>query len=271
VIPLSDEDLRRRVEAYFEGVTGGPPELRAERVRWRTYCFENGLEYGQYVKNSRHSLDGKRVLDVACGWGGHALALASHGAKVVAADLNDFSFATLTNFANQQDLTLAAVRCTCERLPFASSSFDLVLALELVEHIPDPQEFASEVARVLRPGGMCILSTPPRLRSLLYGEPHYGLRGITILPLSWQRRIATSVFGRSYPFPIARQYMSAGQVLRPFRRAGLDGTAVLGGNVSACLGRVGIQKLGEVFFWKFLVVARSPETTSSADIRQRPG
>jgi ubiquinone/menaquinone biosynthesis C-methylase UbiE len=257
VTPMSrDGVLKSEVEAYFERTTEGPHELRAKQVRWRSYCFESGLEYARYVEDSHLSLEGKRALDVACGWGGHALALANRGAHVVAADLNDFSFVTLADFARRQALVLVTVRCDGERLPFASAAFDFVLALELVEHVPDPQRFAFEVARVLRPGGVCILSTPARLRSFLLGEPHYGLRGIAILPLSWQRKVATDIFRRTYPFPIMRQYVAAGHVLRPFLQAGLEGAAVISGRPAVWLGKIGMRRLGEVFFWNFFVVRR---------------
>ena len=48
-------------------------------------------------------------------------------------------------------------------LPFERDHFDVVLCYETVEHVPDPAAFVSELARVLRPGGALVLSTPNRL------------------------------------------------------------------------------------------------------------
>jgi ubiquinone/menaquinone biosynthesis C-methylase UbiE len=253
---VGDDALRRAVRGYFEHVTEGSPQSKAERVEWRTYCFESGIEHARFIEQSYFSVRGKRVLDVACGWGGHALALASRGGEVVAADLNDFAFGALSAYARQEGFALTPLCCECERLPFPSSSFEVLLALELVEHIADPQMFAREVARVLRPGGVCILSTPAKLRSFLIGEPHYGLRGIAILPLRWQRWVATRIFGRTYPFPIMRQYVTAGQVLGPFRSAGLEGAAVLAGQHSRRLTKLGLRTLRELLCWNFLVVRK---------------
>lgn len=62
-----------------------------------------------------------------------------------------------------------------ERLPYADGSFEVVTATEIIEHLENPRAFLREIARVLRPGGLCIISTPnvlnlnSRLRYLWFG------------------------------------------------------------------------------------------------------
>ena len=53
------------------------------------------------------------------------------------------------------------VQTTLYALPFADASFDRVLSLETLEHVPEPLRFLSELRRVLRPGGRLVMSTPP--------------------------------------------------------------------------------------------------------------
>jgi ubiquinone/menaquinone biosynthesis C-methylase UbiE len=51
-------------------------------------------------------------------------------------------------------------RCAGEALPFANHSFDVVLATEVLEHIPRPELAVAEMVRVLRPGGSVLITTP---------------------------------------------------------------------------------------------------------------
>jgi 2-polyprenyl-3-methyl-5-hydroxy-6-metoxy-1,4-benzoquinol methylase len=67
-------------------------------------------------------------------------------------------------------------------LPYRPESFGLVLLVDAIEHIPDRRRLGSEIMRVLRPGGICIVSTVARLRYLLRRDPHYGVRGLVALP-----------------------------------------------------------------------------------------
>jgi SAM-dependent methyltransferase len=55
-------------------------------------------------------------------------------------------------------------------LPFADASFDSVLSVQAIEHVPDPQRVVAEVRRVLRPGGVAVFVTPNRLTFGVAGE-----------------------------------------------------------------------------------------------------
>lgn len=250
--------MRSEVQAYLaQGLPSAPSQQSAESLAWRLSCFDSGFAYARYIEEDYFSIKGKRLLDLACAWGGHAIAFACEGAQVVASDLNDHHFPSLSSFSRRQGLELWPSRADCERLPFADRTFDVVMGLELVEHIESVDAFAAEVARVLRPGGICIISTPPRLRSLVQGEPHYGIRGLTTLPLPCQRAVATRWFGRGYPYPITRQYTSASKVIRPFASRGLRGFAVLRGRLARCLvGSPWMLWLARELFWSFVVVTK---------------
>jgi 2-polyprenyl-3-methyl-5-hydroxy-6-metoxy-1,4-benzoquinol methylase len=203
------------------------------------------------------SVNGKRVLDTACAWGGHAIAFAAKGAEVCAGDIIDHEFFRLSEFAREKGLSLQSFRSDCTTLPFSDGSFDIILALELVEHISSVSAFAQEVARVLKPGGLCLISTPSRLRSVIQGEPHYGIRGIAALPFFLQRSAASTLFGRTYPYPIRHQFCRASTVMRPFTNHALNGRAVITGRLERITrGRRLFSSLAKQYLWNFLIISK---------------
>jgi SAM-dependent methyltransferase len=104
---------------------------------------------------------GKRVLDAGCGAGYGAARLAAGARRVVGLDI-----ATEAVDAARQQYALPRLeflRADCRDLPFSSASFDLVVALEVIEHLAQWERLLAETRRVLAPGGELILSTPNRL------------------------------------------------------------------------------------------------------------
>jgi len=75
-------------------------------------------------------------------------------------------------------------------LPFRSGSFDVVTANMVVEHLETPTDVLAEVARVLRPGGVFIASTPNRNNPIVF-------LSWVLLAADWRRRVSTAVEGRS--------------------------------------------------------------------------
>lgn len=249
--------MLRELEAYFEGIVEAEPgNDRAGQVAWRRSCFEAGARYADFVEEEEFPVAGKRVLDLACAWGGHAIAFANRGAQVVGADLNHHQFPSLNRFAQRQGMSLSLAQASCEQLPFAAGIFDLVLAFELVEHIPSPEALAAEVWRVLRPGGICLLSTPARLPSVVWGEQHYQVKGLPLLPFRWQGWVATKLLGRSYPFPITRQYLRADQVIAPFVSVGFTGRPIVRGRRAGRLQGTALEWIAEQLFWSFFVLRK---------------
>jgi 2-polyprenyl-3-methyl-5-hydroxy-6-metoxy-1,4-benzoquinol methylase len=119
-----------------------------------------------------------RVLDLGCAEGHFADALAREGAEVVAVDVAEEPLRRAQAHHPELDARLVEPEAS---LPFEGSSFDVVWAGETIEHIADTQQWLSEVRRVLRSGGVLLLSTPDhglflRLRLGLSGrafEAHF--------------------------------------------------------------------------------------------------
>jgi SAM-dependent methyltransferase len=114
-----------------------------------------GEHLARYRWAARHCRDA-RVLDVACGTGYGTRMLRHRGARWVVPV--DVSLEAL-RFARAR-YAVSGVCADALRLPLASGSFDVVVSLETLEHVPDAEGFVAEISRVLAPGGSLVLSTP---------------------------------------------------------------------------------------------------------------
>lgn len=106
---------------------------------------------------------GRRVLDVATGSGYGARLLAESARSVCAIEIDAVAVAAARDAFGVPNLSFA--RADAARLPIVSASIDLVVALEILEHVPagaSQEALVAEVARVVRPGGVALLSTPDR-------------------------------------------------------------------------------------------------------------
>jgi SAM-dependent methyltransferase len=103
-------------------------------------------------------LEGLRVLEIGCGRGGFSRYLASEGADLVAADLSPAAVDMASRRLEPHD-SAEAVVASIEAIPYQRDSFDLVVSLDTIEHVPHPTRAVAELIRVLRPGGRLVLTT----------------------------------------------------------------------------------------------------------------
>jgi ubiquinone/menaquinone biosynthesis C-methylase UbiE len=105
---------------------------------------------------------GKRVLDVACGEGYGSALLARSASHVTGVDVSEAAVAhARATYASQSNLEFVTASCT--QLPLPAASVDLVVSFETIEHIEAQQAFVEEVARVLAPDGVFLLSCPNKV------------------------------------------------------------------------------------------------------------
>ncbi len=151
--PIRDyyEDLWERLPAELD-----PPSLE-RRLR-----FLRGEVRG-----------GDRALDLGCGTGEFTAALAQAGAEAIGVEVAEAALKRARARHSELDFRLVPFDGP---LPFEDSSFDLVWASEVIEHVADTGQWLSEVRRVLAPGGRLLVTTPShgRLRVALGGVERFS-------------------------------------------------------------------------------------------------
>ncbi|BCX17454.1 MAG: ubiquinone biosynthesis O-methyltransferase [Geminicoccaceae bacterium] len=110
----------------------------------------------------RRPLAGLEVLDVGCGGGLLAEPLTRLGATVTGIDPEPANLEVAREHARVAGLAIGYEAARVEDIAARGCRFDLVTALEVVEHVPDPAAFVRAAAATVRPGGLFVLSTLSR-------------------------------------------------------------------------------------------------------------
>lgn len=104
-------------------------------------------------------LKGLRMLDIGCGGGILSEPLARLGAQMIGADPAEENIAAARAHAEEAGVTVDYRATTAEELAAAKERFDVVLAMEVVEHVTDVNAFVATCAAMVKPGGLMIAAT----------------------------------------------------------------------------------------------------------------
>jgi 2-polyprenyl-6-hydroxyphenyl methylase/3-demethylubiquinone-9 3-methyltransferase len=115
-------------------------------------------EFGRDLKGTR-AFAGLRLLDIGCGGGLLCEPMARLGAEVVGADAAARNIPVARLHAEEMALEIDYRHTTAEALAAAGEQFDVVLNMEVVEHVADPAAFVKTCRDLLKPGGLMICST----------------------------------------------------------------------------------------------------------------
>jgi len=133
-------------------------------------------------------LSGTRLLDLGCGAGRHAFEAARRGAQVVALDTDRGELKQVSAIAAAMDeagelptgSSIYPASGDATAMPFGDDAFDVVIAAEVLEHIPADQSAMTEIARVLRPGGVAAVTVPawlPERLCWLLSDDYHNVPG----------------------------------------------------------------------------------------------
>jgi len=115
-------------------------------------------EFGRDLTDER-PFEGLRLLDIGCGGGLLSEPMARLGADVVGADAAERNIPVARVHAEQSGLTIDYRHTSAEALAAAGEQFDVVLNMEVVEHVADPQAYLTACHDLLKSGGLMLCST----------------------------------------------------------------------------------------------------------------
>lgn len=142
---------------------------------------------------TREAFAGLTLLDIGCGGGLIAEPMRRLGFAVTAVDASAENIGTARAHAAEQGLDIAYRAATVEQLEAEGAGpFDVVLTLEVIEHVADPEAFIRACARLVKPGGMMIVATLNRtLKALALGKvaAEYVLRWVPAGTHDWRQFI----------------------------------------------------------------------------------
>jgi 2-polyprenyl-6-hydroxyphenyl methylase / 3-demethylubiquinone-9 3-methyltransferase len=118
----------------------------------------------------RQPFNGLRFLDIGCGGGLLSEPMARLGATVVGVDPSEKNVTTATVHAREQELDIDYRTGTAESLEITNEKFDVILNMEVIEHVADPQAFTKTCCAMLKPEGLMFVATLNRtLKSFAFG------------------------------------------------------------------------------------------------------
>jgi ubiquinone/menaquinone biosynthesis C-methylase UbiE len=192
----SKPEIERALQAQIEPWLAHM-RWRADYDEWRTRrLWQENYQRDAVAEAQHFHARAGRILDLGTGMGGFAVAMQRAGEPLVALDYN-FAYCEIARTrALRYDLQLPALVGAGEALPFPDASFQLVTCWDVLEHVQQPQHLMSEIARVLTPDGVVLMTVINRFALV---DPHFHLRFVNYVPrslgesyIAWRQRTKES-------------------------------------------------------------------------------
>ncbi len=198
-LDAAEIDKFSRIAARWWDETGPfAPLHRLNPTRLR-YIRQRADSHFHLDPTSLRPFDGLSVLDVGCGGGLVCEPMARLGAEVTGIDADGTAISVAIDHAAQSRLGVDYKALTSEDLADGGKRFDIVLALEIIEHVANTDAFAASLHRLVKPGGLLVMSTlnrTPRSYLTAIVAAEYVLRWLPRGTHDWRKFIKPSELAR---------------------------------------------------------------------------
>lgn len=194
VDPAEVARFQAQADAWWDPAGQFKPLHRLNPLRLGFVRDQAARHFGRDPLSPR-PLDGLRLIDIGCGGGLVSEPMARLGAAVVAIDAAPGNIAVARLHAQEQGLAIDYRHAAAEELAAAGERFDIVLSLEIIEHVADLSSFLAAVGALAAPGGIVVLSTLNRTAkayALAIVGAEYLLRWLPAGTHDWRKFVRPS-------------------------------------------------------------------------------
>ncbi len=212
VDPAEIERFARIAEEWWDPRGKFAPLHRLNPVRLG-FIRDHAAAHWRRDPLSGTPLQGLSLVDVGCGGGLICEPMARLGAQVTGIDATGRNIATARLHADGQELAIDYRETTAEALAGTGGQFDIVLALEIVEHVADVDLFLDSVSRLAKPGGLVFMSTLNRTAkawALAIAGAEYVMRWLPRGTHDW------------------RKFLKPSELVRGLRQVGVEPQEIVG-------------------------------------------
>ena len=190
--PAEVERFSAMAEAWWDPTGKFKPLHLFNPVRLGFIRDEAARRFGRDI-TKRRPFEGLRLLDIGCGGGLLCEPMARLGFQVTGVDASERNIGVARAHAQAQGLDIDYRADTAENLLAAGElAFDVVLNMEVIEHVADPARFLQDCVKLLRPGGLMIVATlnrTPKALALAVVGAEYVLRWLPRGTHDWKKFI----------------------------------------------------------------------------------
>ena len=184
------------------------------------YIRDAAVQHFAIAEPGLKPLHGLRCLDVGCGGGLISEPLTRMGGTVTGIDPASENIETARQHAKASGLSIDYQATTAEELAAAGETYDLVVCLEVIEHVPEPAAFVATLARLLAPGGLLVMSTinrTPQSYALAIIGAEYILRWLPVGTHQWDKFVRPGELKRFMAATGLTEFATRGLVYSPFK------------------------------------------------------